>query len=271
MSIGIPRESPESFYFGNPEKPLFGCYHAPQSRVHRNCGVVLCYPMVSEYLWTHRIYRQIAVRLSMAGFPVLRFDYYGCGDSGGEAEEGGIRQWCTDISAATDQVKERCYSDQVCLVGMHFGATLATLAGTQRSDVDGLVLWDPNVNGTDYLSELNVRHQQRLFHSHGKAGSGSSTDQPRELLGFPITDAMFAELKAVDLLAGVRRPASKTLIISSGSGVGGELLRDHLESLGTQVEVQHIPGPGSWDANRMKQVPVNIIQAVVAWTSGVYS
>ena len=74
----------EPFYFGTSSKPLFGCYHVPQSALRRDCGVLFCAPMGSEYVRFHRAYRQLADRLAKAGFPVLRFDFYGCGDSSGD-------------------------------------------------------------------------------------------------------------------------------------------------------------------------------------------
>ncbi|MBF0509187.1 MAG: hypothetical protein HQK57_09720, partial [Deltaproteobacteria bacterium] len=73
----------EPFYFGPSGNRLFGCYHKPQSDCHRGCGVVLCYPMGYEYMQSHRSYRRIADRLAGEGYPVLRFDFYGCGDSDG--------------------------------------------------------------------------------------------------------------------------------------------------------------------------------------------
>ena len=107
----------EPFYFGTAGS-LFGCYHAPQGAKRRDSGVVLCNPMGFEYIRAHRAYRQLAIRLSHAGFPVLRFDYYGCGDSGGRSEEGEIGRWQEDISSAIDEIKERAGLERVCLIGM---------------------------------------------------------------------------------------------------------------------------------------------------------
>src|SRR5437773_7734152 len=69
------------FYFGSPDKLLFGCYHEPSLERRRKCAVVVCQPVGHEYINSHRALRQLAARLCDAGFPVLRFDYYGCGDS----------------------------------------------------------------------------------------------------------------------------------------------------------------------------------------------
>ena len=134
------------FYFGSQEKPLFGCYHAPQAGPTRDCGVVLCHSMGNEYIRFHRAYRQLAIHLSNVGFPVLRFDFYGCGDSSSGCEQGQLRQWLTDISTAIDEIRRRCGLTKICLVGLRLGGSLAMLAGAARGDINGMVLWDPVVN-----------------------------------------------------------------------------------------------------------------------------
>src|SRR5215217_413896 len=80
-------------YFGSSQKPLYGVYHPPKSqpgRPVRTTGVVLCYPLGQEYMRAHRAFRQLATLLTKSGFPVLRFDYYGTGDSGGDGDAGDV-------------------------------------------------------------------------------------------------------------------------------------------------------------------------------------
>ena len=124
------------FYFRTSDKPLFGVYHAPARGSTRDCGVVLCYPIGHEYVQAHRAFRQLAVYLSKQGFPVIRFDYYGCGDSTGESVQGTIQQWCEDISSAIEEVRDRTRSRKVCLIGFRFGGTLAALAGAIQEHVE---------------------------------------------------------------------------------------------------------------------------------------
>ena len=47
----------------------------------RQSAIVLCQPLGHGYLRAHRAFRNLAVSLASQGFHVLRFDYYGCGDS----------------------------------------------------------------------------------------------------------------------------------------------------------------------------------------------
>src|SRR5438093_192655 len=113
-----PRAEIEPFYFGKSPKSLFGCYHTPQASCYRECGVVLCSPMGEEYIRFHRAFRHLAGRLVAVGFPVLRFDFYGCGDSAGACTQGTLGQWCTDITTAMHEMRRRGGVQKVCLVGL---------------------------------------------------------------------------------------------------------------------------------------------------------
>lgn len=264
-------KSLEPFYFGSSTKQLFGCYDAPLSGHTRDCGVVICYPMGHEYIMCHRAYRQLAVRLSRVGFHVLRFDFYGCGDSGGDCNQGQIHQWLTDISTAIGEIRERCGSVKVCLVGLRLGATLGMMVGSERGDIAGLVLWDPIVSGSAYIEELGNLHQEMLSHSHAKPKRHIEGEKPTEALGFPLTDFMLRDLEKLDLLAIRQKPANKILVIETNEQVSGEQFRQHLTSMDARVEYQHLPSPRVWmeDVDKVL-VPNRILESVVSWMSGVY-
>ena len=124
----------EPFFFGGESRPLFGVYHPPTGARIRDVGVVLCYPMGQEYTCVHRAFLQLARRLSSTGFHVLRFDFWGCGDSAGTCEEGRPRLWVQDIATAIEALRDG-QATRICIVGLRWGATLAALCCSQRCDV----------------------------------------------------------------------------------------------------------------------------------------
>ena len=136
------------FYFGTSERPLFGVYHPARSQQARDAGVVLCHPFGWEYMRTHRAFRQLAGRLTDVGFPVLRFDYSGTGDSAGDGREASLGQWLDDLSAAIDEIEDTAGVRRVSLIGLRLGAALAARAATTRPDLDRLILWNPVVTGS---------------------------------------------------------------------------------------------------------------------------
>jgi pimeloyl-ACP methyl ester carboxylesterase len=267
----MPRGGIEPFYFGMPGMPLFGCYHTPQTIPTRACGVILCYPMGQEYIQAHRAYRQLAVRLSDIGFPVLRFDFYGCGDSSGDCERGEVRQWLTDVSTAIGEIRLRGSVERVCLVGLRFGGTLAMMAGAARGDVNGMALWDPVVSGKTYIQELTILHREMLPYFHATPKRGITGEKPAEILGFPLTDSMLTEINNIDLLTIQEKPAKNILVLESSEEPGEGRLKEHLKNIGAHVEYKYLPSPPIWIANTYRAlVPQQSLQSVVSWISEVY-
>lgn len=258
------------FYFGAPERPLYGCYHEPRSGLRRTCGAILCPPLWHEYIYSHRAYRQLAARLSHAGYPVLRFDYYGSGDSGGDEEQGEFPQRLTDISTAVGEMRKRSGLAKVCLLGLRLGGTLSMISGAERGDLEGLVLWDPVVTGRAHIHEMRTLHTRRLG-SLSRPKHGTPVERDDEILGYPLTRSMVADLENLDVLAIRRKPASNTLVIESNEAGDAGGLREHLKGTGTQVEYQRLPSSRIWlpDREGGLLVPIQILQAVVSWISRV--
>jgi exosortase A-associated hydrolase 2 len=273
LNARVHDEVIQPFYFGTSEKPLFGCYHAPRSDFPRDCGVVFCHPMGEEYIRFHRIFRQLAFRLSNIGFPVLRFDLYGCGDSSGDSQQGQIRQWLTDISTAVDEMRRRAGVTRICLIGLRLGGTLSMMAAVAQGDIDGIVLWDAVVSGRAYAEELTAAHQKMLRTAHVKLKSGISDEKQTEILGFPLTNTMLTDLERVDLLTIPKKPANNILVIKSNEKASQERFMEHLKSMNTNVQYQHRPYPQFWvwvENFGRALMPQQILQSVVSWISEVY-
>jgi len=118
--------------FGPSGQKHFGAYHparAVDGAPTRSCGVVLCNPMGWEAIASQRSYRVLADRLAGIGFPVLRFDYSGTGDSAGvDIDRDRVRAWLDGIGLAAEKLKQLSCTVQVSLLGIQLGATLAAVA-----------------------------------------------------------------------------------------------------------------------------------------------
>jgi pimeloyl-ACP methyl ester carboxylesterase len=66
---------------------LHGMLHEPDAACARGVCILLLSPGIKGRVGPHRLYLKLAEPLVAAGFHVLRFDYYGLGDSGGELGE----------------------------------------------------------------------------------------------------------------------------------------------------------------------------------------
>ena len=130
-------------YFGTEKRAIFGWYHPGiNAEPYRHVGVVLCNPIGDDYIRAHRVIRHIAESLSAVGFPVLRFDFHGTGDSAGTEEDPGrVDFWLDDIDLAIEELRKLSGVGQFTLAGLKLGATLAVVAAERRDDIEGLILW----------------------------------------------------------------------------------------------------------------------------------
>ncbi len=264
MNANVSVENVQPFFFNG--NRLYGCYQAALGRA-QDAVVVLCNAFGDESLRAHRAYRQLAIRLNRVGFPVMRFDYYGTGDSAGEDAEGTLTQWRLDTQAAVDEAKRRAGVSKVILAGLRLGASLAAQVAAQRQDVVKLALWEPIVDGAAYLAELQEAHEHKLFYLASGAAATKSA-RPTELLGFAITSAMLDELQGFDLLKLTSKPAQSILLTERLESESTKKFRAHLESLGARMAYESVDDPVIWAEDPDKAlVPHNVLQAIVNWVN----
>jgi pimeloyl-ACP methyl ester carboxylesterase len=260
----------EPFFFGPTGRRLLGCFHAPSAPV-RACGLVFCNPLGHEYIKFHRAYRQLAMLLADAGFPVLRFDLRGCGDSAGDSDSWSIAGWLEDVDLAIAELQRRAPSEATGLVGMRLGGALALLAGAARGDVDSLVLWDPVLDGGAWLRELEAQHEEMLKYAHVLPDPASV--ERSEVLGAPMPEGLVHDLRQLELLKTRRKPARRALVIDSNDKVDQEPLAELLTRLVVNSEVRPFASPLLWawteDFGKV-HVPHKILREIVAWLSEVY-
>jgi len=259
-------------YFGPRDRSLFGCYHKPRLERSGKCAVVICQPLGHEYINCHRALRQLAARLADAGFPVLRFDYYGCGDSSGETEDGTISGWLEDVSTALAEVRRRTGIDQTCVVGLRLGATLALMSGALRGEIERLVLWNPVIDGKTYLEEL-LSLQKEMLCFRPRPKTRQKPEDYIEVLGFPLSNLLCDQLRALDLLRLLQRPAHNVLMLESYPVPFGDTLRNHLSQSEARLEYQVIEATPIWlpTSDGSLHVPFQALQAAVSWISKAYS
>lgn len=259
------------FYFGNADQSLFGIYHAPLTNADRDMGIVLCNPFGSEYVFSHRTLRILAVRLAGIGFHVLRFDYFGSGDSAGESDAATVEQWKKNISMAIDQIKDVAGVSRVSLIGLRLGATLAAIVAPDRGDVENLLLWEPVIQGQAYIKEMESIQQSWLaLEDFPTSVIQRDQDEPVEILGFPLTSAMRESIRKIDLLNLQRRPARKVLLLRNLASIDDAPIAKHLGSLGAAVDKLKLVSPSVWlESSGFSRVvvPNQILQSILEWIS----
>lgn len=177
-------------------KKLYSVYNSQDSKVQKQAGVILCYPIGQEYIRCHKLYVNLAKKLAENGFHILRFDYSGTGDSSGEFSSFNIKEGIEDIGIAVKELREACGVDKIYLVGVRLGATLSLLY-SQKANVDGLILWNPIFYGNKYLMELKNTYKDWLSGSF----ANENIVQNGNLIsfGFKYSSILIEQLKSLKI------------------------------------------------------------------------
>jgi pimeloyl-ACP methyl ester carboxylesterase len=210
---------------------------------------------------SHMALRKVAVTLARKGFHVLRFDYYGTGDSSGSSNSGSLSTWRGNIVAAAEDLADCSGARRLSLIGFGLGATLAA---SVPLDVADLVLWDPVVRGADYLNELRSLHRRQfaaiLFPPRlPKPGADG------DILGLPISRELQGEVDALDLTRNFQTNAEYISLVVSELRPSYEELRGQLAQFSRHpVDFRHIPVEAETDQQEAMLVSTTLLESMAA-------
>jgi pimeloyl-ACP methyl ester carboxylesterase len=199
---------------------------------------------------------------------VLRFDWYGSGDSAGDVLEGGHPDsWLEDLEWAVEELKATAHVSSVALVGLRLGASVAALAARDRSDVDRLVLWDPVVDGEEYLRELS--NPKNVLHPAAWRDLAKSGEEPTcSVLGFPLTPTMRTGIRKIRPEV-FDPPLPPTCLVSTVDDPERyTALRRRLRDGGADFADKVMDGPVTWVEEGdfgTSGMPVPALHAIAEW------
>jgi dienelactone hydrolase len=236
----------EPIRFSRENGTLFGWYHPPKAEASRGVGIVLCNTVGKESIGVApRTLLLLAERLANAGFAVLRFDFYGTGDSSGDStgvdgNSDRFTAWLDNIDLAIEELRSQSGVKKVGLMGLRLGATLAMVAAARRDDIDSLVIWHPYYTGKSYVTETLRFHKAFESLADGYFKHRPDEIHGREALGFFLSHATIAQLEKVQLPAIEKCPARHVLVISPtiSQNRGGTAFLDRLRGLGVEPDFQ---------------------------------
>ncbi len=129
------REVPVTFFSeGN---QLVGMIHYPKCDTDR--VVVMCHGYTAQKTENKRLFVEMARALASDGNAVLRFDFFGSGDSSGEFRETRVSHNIQNLKDALQLVRNLGYK-RIAVLGISMGAATAILTMPQEN-VEALVLW----------------------------------------------------------------------------------------------------------------------------------
>lgn len=283
-----PRE--RAIVFDCEGESLVGILHSPRAGAPEDAattGVVIVVGGPQYRAGSHRLFVRMARALSDAGYPTLRFDVRGMGDSTGAQRA--FEQISPDIGAAVDALLARQPQlRRVVLWGLCDAASAALLYLHEwpQPQVSGLCLLNPWVRSTRSLARTHVKHYyvQRLL---------QPTFWTKLLTARVKTDALrglWAALRATRQADQSANPASasfQTKMASALAAFGGEVLlilsgqdytaKEFLEftdastawkRLIGQSRVQRVDLPDAEHTFASPSSAAEVQSAVLAWLAG---
>lgn len=260
-------------YFPSGDQTLFGWLDGVQVG-SADCGIIVCGPFGYEAICAHLSMRAFASTCAEAGFPTLRFDYSGTGDSSDGGDPDQILRWRNDVCAAIDFLRQATGVTRVCLLGFRLGALLAALAAEHR-EIDGLIAVAPVTSGRRYLRELRAFQAGATTQSRspsdaqdGSTGDSAGVgDGALEVTGFSLSKQSIATLERVDVAKSVARPRA-ALILDRDDLQAAKTWATALESAGTETRYEALPGFNEMVSTpHAATVPTLMLESMGRWLS----
>jgi len=259
-------------YFGAEPRRLFGIFTARAAGAKPRHAVLLCNAFGREAIRAHRLYRVLSERLSRAGCDVLRFDYFGTGDSAGDDQEADLESFRDDVLQAHAELERRSDLPQAVWMGMRAGATAVQLASRQAPPgLARIMLWDPIGDGRDYLDLLRTRHLE--WQTEGEDPIGEVPPMFRmdpgfymdEAIGFPLSRRLCDQLRAFRFADRLDAGRFETAVISDPQTAEGREVAAQCRARAGAVWLAELSHGTDWTSEKDSTglVPAPVMNALI--------
>lgn len=148
---------------------LFGILHIAEKE--KSGGVILFHGFTGNKCESHFVFTKLARNLCKEGINVLRFDFYGSGDSEGRFEEMTLYTEMDDGESAFEYFKNLDFIEEnkIGVLGLSMGAITATYIASKFPQVKDLCLWSPLAYPSIIKRKIVTRKIKRKLEEDGKA------------------------------------------------------------------------------------------------------
>ena len=268
----------------------FCFFHAAAGGVATRGSVLAVHAFAEEMNKSRATSADAARALARAGFHVLQIDLGGCGDSAGEFEDATWNTWLADLNRAWAWMAARCTGPR-WIWGTRLGALLADqLAAGCHPAADGLLLWQPVVNGAQHLGQFlrlktvntMLRDASAALVAAGRRDAASTPSSPRadlaaglsiEVAGYRLTPALADAIESARL--GSRTEAGRTVPrvrwfeVSSHAPtltpVASKVV-DRWRAAGSDVAIAHVAGSAFWQTQEIERCDALVAATVEGLT-----
>jgi len=262
------------FYFGPADRQLFAIYHAPAPDAAVRGALLMCNPFGHEAIRVHRLYRVLAERMARQGIAVLRFDYFGLGESAGEDGDGEMKGWRLDLMRAHEELVRRSGASSVAWLAARLGAAIALQSARYAQGLQRLALWDPILDGAAYLEQMRAAQLNALelgFYAPDPAWyqtlAPGSTRPLTEALGHTISPDLAAQLAALRPDSLQLPPSVRAAVFASPGDTVAPAWSAQEAARGGSVSCEEMAHPIDWTADPLPNqaiVPAHVMGRLTA-------
>jgi exosortase A-associated hydrolase 2 len=259
------------FFLKVPDGERF-CIHHPAASAEPRGLIVYLHPFAEEMNKARRMAALQSRAFADAGFSVLQLDLKGCGDSSGDFADATWSGWIDDAVAAAHWLRDQGRAP-LWFWGLRTGALLATAAAVRSEQPASLILWNPVLSGSQFLSQF-LRLKVAAHLGSGARG-GTVTDyrdelsagRPVDVAGYTVSPALATGLAGAELeaLAADCAPRAIRWIETSSSPELSPVVRRCANALTPRcpdLRVVSVAGPAFWQTAEIETVPGLITASV---------
>jgi alpha-beta hydrolase superfamily lysophospholipase len=267
-------QAPTFVYLEADFPPMFAAFH-PGAGPRRQRAVLLCPPFGWEDMCSYRSRRDWAEHLARAGFPALRLDFPGSGDSAGApVDPGQLDNWTSALEAGARWLTDTSGASRVVAVGIGLGGMVACRAALEGAPIEELVLWHVPAQGRALVRELRAFSALEVAYipdpDRGQSDAQREPMQAGALVanGYLMSAETVAELAQLDLgqLSGGSWEPQRALLLGRDGLKVDERLHQTLEQTGSVVTVADGPGYRAMTVEPQEaSPPTRVFELVDAW------
>ncbi len=118
--------------------------------------VIFLHGFTGNHIETFRLFVQMSRILTAKGFGVLRFDFYGSGDSDGSFDDFTVKSQLRDVQAAINWVSAQPGVDvsRLGLLGFSQGGCITALSAGRDPRIKTVVFWNAAANPNRYVQKV---------------------------------------------------------------------------------------------------------------------
>jgi len=248
-------------WIGDP--PTFAMVHMASRP--SGVGVLLCSPFGWDEVSSYRPRYEWAEQLAAAGFPTVRFDWPGTGDSAGApSDPHRLAAWCQAVSDIATHLRIATGVSIVTAIGVGLGGLIAIEAVRRGAPVSDVALWGSPRNGREFvrgerafasMQDAQRGGQDDLLLSQGWVQSG----------GFVLSAEMADDLRGVDVASGAEGLRRVLLLDRDGLAMPDDVVQA-LRSTGVEVSQASGKGYGLFvHRAEMAELPVGVVVGLNQW------